>query len=137
MNIDRLEVRLLIGSEQTVYQVAQSIRLADARRYMMTFNTALGVQCRDCHDLRDFSSDDNELKLVSREMMRMTKAINETWFPEAETEVEVAEATAETVNGHGLSTNIIEASLEAYLAGLEKLIGHEPASSDAKKETLV
>ncbi|MEX1295883.1 MAG: 2-isopropylmalate synthase [Candidatus Limnocylindrales bacterium] len=47
------------------------------------------------------------------------------------------EATAETVNGHGLSTNIIEASLEAYLAGLEKLIGHEPASSDAKKETLV
>jgi 2-isopropylmalate synthase len=47
------------------------------------------------------------------------------------------EETAETVNGHGLSTNIIEASLEAYLAGLEKLIGHEPASSDAKKETLV
>lgn len=47
------------------------------------------------------------------------------------------EETADTVNGHGLSTNIIEASLEAYLAGLEKLIGHEPASSDAKKETLV
>ena len=37
----------------------------------------------------------------------------------------------------GSSTNIIEASLEAYLAGLEKLIGHEPAPSDAKKETLV
>ncbi len=47
------------------------------------------------------------------------------------------EATAETVNGHGLSTNIIEASLEAYLAGLEKLLGHEAASSDVKKETLV
>jgi 2-isopropylmalate synthase len=47
------------------------------------------------------------------------------------------ENTAETVNGHGLSTNIIEASLEAYLAGLEKLLGHEPVSSDAKKETLV
>ena len=66
---------------ENVHVMDKSIRLADARRYMMTFNTALGVQCRDCHDLRDFSSDDNELKLVSREMMRMTKAINETWFP--------------------------------------------------------
>ncbi len=47
------------------------------------------------------------------------------------------EETAETVNGHGLSTNIIEASLEAYLAGLERLIGREPASTEAKKETLV
>ena len=47
------------------------------------------------------------------------------------------EKTADTVNGHGLSTNIIEASLEAYLAGLEKLLGHQPVSSDAKKETLV
>jgi 2-isopropylmalate synthase len=47
------------------------------------------------------------------------------------------EETADTVNGHGLSTNIIEASLEAYLAGLEKLLGHEAVSSEAKKETLV
>jgi 2-isopropylmalate synthase len=47
------------------------------------------------------------------------------------------EDTAETVNGHGLSTNIIEASLEAYLAGFEKLLGPAEASSDAKKETLV
>ncbi len=39
------------------------------------------------------------------------------------------EDTAETVNGHGLSTNIIEASLEAYLAGLEKLLWHEAATA--------
>ncbi len=32
------------------------------------------------------------------------------------------EATADTATGHGLSTNIIEASLEAYLAALEKLL---------------
>jgi 2-isopropylmalate synthase len=38
------------------------------------------------------------------------------------------EGTAETVTGHGLSTNIIEASLEAYLAALEKLLWHEAAS---------
>ncbi len=48
------------------------------------------------------------------------------------------EGTAETVNGHGLSTNIIEASLEAYLAGLEKLLWHEAAAdqaTEAGKET--
>ena len=38
------------------------------------------------------------------------------------------EGTAETVTGHGLSTNIIEASLEAYLAALEKLLWHEATS---------
>ena len=47
------------------------------------------------------------------------------------------EDTADTVNGHGLSTNIIEASLEAYLAGLEKLLGDQETSSEARKETLV
>lgn len=36
-----------------------------------------------------------------------------------------ADDTSETVTGHGLSTNIIEASLEAYLAALEKLIWHQ------------
>jgi hypothetical protein len=39
------------------------------------------------------------------------------------------EDTADTVNGHGLSTNIIEASLEAYLAALEKLLWHEVAAT--------
>jgi 2-isopropylmalate synthase len=48
------------------------------------------------------------------------------------------EDTADTVTGHGLSTNIIEASLEAYLAGLEKLLWHEDAAADtaaAEKES--
>jgi hypothetical protein len=32
------------------------------------------------------------------------------------------EADAESATGHGLSTNIIEASLEAYLGALERLV---------------
>jgi 2-isopropylmalate synthase len=35
---------------------------------------------------------------------------------------------SETSTGHGLSTNIIEASLEAYLAALEKLLSRQPAA---------
>lgn len=49
------------------------------------------------------------------------------------------ENTPDTVNGHGLSTNIIEASLDAYLAGLEKLLRHEEANGSAPavaRETL-
>ena len=50
------------------------------------------------------------------------------------------EDTPDTVTGHGLSTNIIEASLEAYLAGLEKLLWHEAAATQpvaARKESNV
>ncbi|CAN5719392.1 2-isopropylmalate synthase [soil metagenome] len=42
-----------------------------------------------------------------------------------------AQETAETVTGHGLSTNIIEASLEAYLAALEKLLWRDDAGEAA------
>ncbi|HKZ91924.1 MAG TPA: 2-isopropylmalate synthase [Candidatus Limnocylindrales bacterium] len=44
------------------------------------------------------------------------------------------EDTGDTVTGHGLSTNIIEASLEAYLAGLEKLLWHEASAGTAVGE---
>lgn len=57
------------------------MRLVDARKYMVTFNEALGVACRDCHDLRNFASDDKPLKVVARDMMKMQLEINESWFP--------------------------------------------------------
>jgi hypothetical protein len=60
------------------------MRLEDARRYMIRFNEALGVQCRDCHDLRDFASDEKELKLAAREMMKLEIEINEQFFPDHE-----------------------------------------------------
>jgi 2-isopropylmalate synthase len=41
-----------------------------------------------------------------------------------------------TATGHGLSTNIIEASLEGYVAALEKLLGAEVGSGVAATETL-
>ena len=37
----------------------------------------------------------------------------------------IPEGIGETVSGHGLSTNIIEASLEAYVNALEKLLVEE------------
>lgn len=69
---------------QNVEVMDPLMRLEDARRYMIRFNEALGVQCRDCHDLRDFASDEKELKLVAREMMKLEIEINETFFPDHE-----------------------------------------------------
>jgi hypothetical protein len=90
-----LSVLLIAGEKElgtgyeleNVQVIDKSMRLADARRYMITFNEALDVQCRDCHDLRNFASDEMELKLTAREMMLMTKELNEKWFPDAEAEV--------------------------------------------------
>lgn len=65
---------------QNVEVLDPSMRLADARRYMVSFNEALGVQCRDCHVLQDFSSDEKTLKVVARQMMKMQVEINEHWF---------------------------------------------------------
>jgi nitrate/TMAO reductase-like tetraheme cytochrome c subunit len=69
---------------ENVEVLDKSMRLADARRYMIEFNDALGVTCRDCHDLRDFADDGKEMKLVAREMMKMQRDLNERWFPDRE-----------------------------------------------------
>lgn len=66
---------------QNVEVMDPSMRLPEARRYMVSFNEALGVQCRDCHVLRDFASDEKPLKLVAREMMKMQVELNEEYFP--------------------------------------------------------
>ena len=66
---------------QNVEVLAPETRLADARRIMMEYNEALGVRCRDCHNPKDFASDEKPLKIVAREMMKMQNDINARWFP--------------------------------------------------------
>jgi len=46
------------------------------KKDMKLVSKALGVQCDFCHDLDDFSKDDNKHKEVARQMMRMTASIN-------------------------------------------------------------
>ena len=45
------------------------------------------------------------------------------------------DGTAESVTGHGLSTNIIEASLEAYVHALEKLLAEESVAAAPQAAT--
>ena len=54
---------------------------------MKSFKNSLGVKCSFCHAQRkddpkklDFASDENEHKLIARDMMRMTMKINKKYF---------------------------------------------------------
>ena len=58
---------------------------------MKGFKNALGVKCSFCHvpskvdpQKLDFASDENEHKLIARDMMRMTARINKKYFKHEE-----------------------------------------------------
>lgn len=42
----------------------------------------LGVTCNTCHVARNFASEDKPLKLKARQMLEMTKALNQQYFPD-------------------------------------------------------
>jgi hypothetical protein len=43
---------------------------------------ALGVSCNTCHTRGNFASEDNPRKLKARQMLEMTRAINQQFFPD-------------------------------------------------------
>ncbi len=43
----------------------------------MGFSRSLGVECSHCHDVKDWAADARKQKAVSREMILMTREINE------------------------------------------------------------
>ena len=46
-------------------------------KYMKkTVSKSLGVKCKFCHNIKDYSDDGNPHKLVAREMMRMVESMN-------------------------------------------------------------
>jgi hypothetical protein len=49
---------------------------------MQLMTQALGVSCGTCHARGDFASDANPRKIRAREMIAMTRTINERFFPD-------------------------------------------------------
>ncbi len=50
---------------------------ADIMKYMkLSVAKGLGVKCTFCHNINDYSNDENEHKLIAREMMQMVTNIN-------------------------------------------------------------
>jgi photosynthetic reaction center cytochrome c subunit len=74
-------------------QVLTGLSLREIRAEMMMMSDALDVKCGHCHSAGNFASDNNRNKVAAREMLRMTKALNEQYFGRAA-------ATEGTTLGH-------------------------------------
>ena len=65
------------AQEMTNMQVLPFETKKDVMKYMKkTVNKSLGVKCKFCHNITDYSDDNNSHKLVAREMMRMVISMN-------------------------------------------------------------
>ncbi|HVE66789.1 MAG TPA: c-type cytochrome [Thermoanaerobaculia bacterium] len=66
---------------EQVFKNIQSMKGMPAGRLVrvmnMGYSRALGVACAHCHFAQDYSSDEKRPKLAAREMMAMTRTINE------------------------------------------------------------
>lgn len=71
--------------------LSKNISHEELEEVMKGFKNALGVKCSFCHAQSktdpkklDFASDENEHKLIARDMMRMTARINKKYFKHEE-----------------------------------------------------
>ncbi|MBN2329396.1 MAG: c-type cytochrome [Candidatus Omnitrophica bacterium] len=93
------DVRVLWGQEEPPISVSKgkagrnlqilgidsAIDLQDEMKFIMK---SLGVDCKFCHILTDFSADVKELhKDKARDMMKMVDEINETFFKESKIQI--------------------------------------------------
>ena len=77
-------VNTLTGNAQVpTVKVLTGLTVPEFEREMQHFVQAVGVSCGGCHAPRgNFASDDNPRKVKARQMIEMTKAINQQFFPD-------------------------------------------------------
>ena len=63
-------------------KVLTGLLAPDFQEEMNHMVQAMGVSCNTCHVRQDFASEDNPKKLIARQMLEMTKAINTQFFPD-------------------------------------------------------
>ena len=63
-------------------KVLTGLTVPEFEQEMQHFVQAVGVSCGGCHVRGNFASDDNARKLKSRQMIEMTKALNQQFFPD-------------------------------------------------------
>ena len=79
MRLRTAELRLSHGQLETfVYSIAHDLRAP--LRTMQGFTRSLGTKCTHCHVADHWDSEDKEEKQVTRDMMAMTRAINEDYL---------------------------------------------------------
>src|SRR4051794_29316929 len=68
--------------ESPVIRVLTGLSVHEFETEMQLMTQALGASCGTCHARGDFASEANPRKLRAREMLAMTKAINQQFFPD-------------------------------------------------------
>ena len=61
-------------------QNLQFLKPSEVQSQMAAYNRALGVGCEYCHMPADFATDDNRNKVVTREMIKLTRDLNSRYF---------------------------------------------------------
>ena len=63
-------------------KVLTGLLAPDFQEEMNHMVQALGASCNTCHVRQNFASEDNPRKLIARQMLEMTRAINKQFFPD-------------------------------------------------------
>ncbi len=58
-------------------QVLTDLSTREIRDFMKSVSSGIGEKCVYCHNLKDYSSDEKETKLIGREFIRLVEQINE------------------------------------------------------------
>ena len=66
----------IINSDFENVQILEIESVKEMKKYMKSISKDLGGKCKDCHDMDDMSID-NPIKNKAREMMILTKEIND------------------------------------------------------------
>lgn len=64
--------------DATIEEIKESMRL---------YTLSMGVECDYCHNKDDYASDEKKEKNISRDMMRMTRSLNDGIFKNAKESV--------------------------------------------------
>jgi Photosynthetic reaction centre cytochrome C subunit len=63
-------------------KVLSGLTVPEFEAEMQLMTQALGASCGTCHARGNFVSDSNPLKVRARQMLEMTRAINQQFFPD-------------------------------------------------------
>ena len=58
-------------------QVLTDLSTREVRDYMKSVSSGIGEKCDYCHNLKDYSSDEKETKLIGREFIKLVEQLNE------------------------------------------------------------
>ncbi len=71
-------------------QVLPFKTVEEIKPFMKNMAQAVGMKCRDCHDLNDKSLDTKKNKRIAREMMKMVQTVNGEFLKPLELEGRVS-----------------------------------------------